>query len=64
MQNASCLSFKEIGIDLDEALPLIRNGGLLKDSGHGAGRLAGTAVNALIGVDVKLLRFFETFFIL
>lgn len=64
MQNAGRLSFKEIRVDLSEVLPLIRNGGLLKDSGHGAGRLAGTAINALIGVDEELLRFFETFFIL
>jgi hypothetical protein len=64
MQNAGRLFFKEIRIHLNKAFPFIRNGGLLKDRGHGAGRLAGTAINALIGIDEELLCFIEAIFIL
>src|SRR4051812_39616159 len=44
---------EELRVDRRELLPLTGHVVLVEDRGHGAGRLAGTAVDALIGLDVQ-----------
>src|SRR5207249_3954940 len=43
------------GVDLDELLLVVGDVVLGKDRGHGAGRLAGAAVDALVRVDIEHL---------
>jgi len=65
---ATCLLtnelFEEIGVHFDILLPLAGNGRLFKNSGNGAGGFAGSAVDALIGIDVELLSGIESLLVL
>ena len=47
---------EELGVDGGELLPLRRHVVLVEDRGDGADRLAGAAVDALVGVDVEHAR--------
>jgi hypothetical protein len=42
-----------VGVNLDELLPLLWDGILFKDGGHGTDRLAGRAVDALVWVNIE-----------
>jgi len=52
------LLFGEVGVDLNKALPLIRDFVFHEDRVHRALRLAQAAVNALIRINVKLIACF------
>jgi hypothetical protein len=52
------LMLEVIGIDLYELLPLLRHRAFFEYGIEGAGRLAGAAIYAFLGVDVILLVFF------
>jgi hypothetical protein len=56
---AAYLAFKEVGIDFNIALPFFGNSRFLKDGSHGAGRFTGTAVNALVWINIELFCFLE-----
>jgi hypothetical protein len=56
------LALKEIGIDFDILSPLLRDGRFLEDGGHRACRLTSTTVDALFGIDIKLLATVEFLF--
>jgi len=52
-QQIRTLLLEEIGVDLNIFLPLLRNFILRKDRIHRTFRLAETAVDALIGMDIE-----------
>src|SRR5205823_5774490 len=57
-------SFKEISVDLDVLLPFFWSRRLFEDGSNRAGRLACTAVDALVRIDVQLLSRVKIFFVL
>jgi hypothetical protein len=54
------LSFKEVGVNLNEMLPFFRSRRFFKDSCDRAGRFTSTAVNTFIRIDVKHFSLFES----
>jgi hypothetical protein len=46
---------KEIGVDFDKTLPLVRHCRLFKDGSYGTGRLTSSTINTLIRIDIELL---------
>src|SRR5205823_13032220 len=51
--------FEPVSVDLNEVLPLVRSGRLLKDRLYGADRLACPTVDTLLGIDIEFFFFFE-----
>src|SRR5438132_483912 len=50
-----------VSVDLNEVLPLVRSGRLLKNRLYGADRLACPTVDTLLGIDIEFFFFFELF---
>jgi hypothetical protein len=58
----SLRALEEICVDFDVLLPLSRYRRLFEDSGNGASRLACTAVDAFVRINIELLVLIESIF--
>jgi hypothetical protein len=56
-------SIEEISVDLNVPFPFVGDLRFLRDGGHRAGWLAGTAINALARIDIELLGFIKPRFV-